>query len=69
MVSQPAGALGTVVLTALADTTSVATALIAGGVVLALGPPFNLPAWRREQWRLASHGLDVATAEESAPLV
>jgi len=51
MVGQPAGAIGIVVLTALADATSVTTALVVGGVVLAIAAPLYLPAWRRERVR------------------
>ncbi|MEH1013405.1 MFS transporter [Micromonospora sp. CPCC 206060] len=46
MVSLPAGALGGVLLTALAGATTVSTALLAGAVVLACAAPLYLPAWR-----------------------
>jgi MFS family permease len=46
MVSQPAGALGAVVLTALAAATSLSTAMLVGGAVLAVAAPLYLPAWR-----------------------
>ncbi|MEU8262780.1 MFS transporter [Micromonospora sp. NPDC048999] len=46
MVGLPAGALGAVVLTALADRTSVSLAMLVGAVVLALAAPLYLPAWR-----------------------
>ncbi|XTZ18013.1 MFS transporter [Micromonospora echinospora] len=46
MVAMPAGALGGIVLTALADTTSVRTAMLVGAVVLAVAAPLYLPAWR-----------------------
>ncbi|MCW3817161.1 MFS transporter [Micromonospora sp. DR5-3] len=46
MMGQPAGALGAVVLTALADRTSVSLAMLVGAVVLALAAPLYLPAWR-----------------------
>ncbi|MDW5326098.1 MFS transporter [Plantactinospora sp. KLBMP9567] len=45
MVAQPAGALGGVVLTSLAAATSVSTAMVVGGVVLAAAAPLYLPAW------------------------
>ncbi|MEN3611901.1 MFS transporter [Plantactinospora sp. ZYX-F-223] len=45
MVAQPAGALGGVVLTSLAAATSVRTAMVVGGVVLAAAAPLYLPAW------------------------
>jgi MFS family permease len=53
MVSQPAGSAGVVVLTALADGTSVSTALVTGGIVLAVAAPLYLPAWRKEKARRA----------------
>ncbi|WP_431912404.1 MFS transporter [Micromonospora carbonacea] len=46
MVAQPAGALGAVALTALADRASVSTAMLVGAVVLAAAAPLYLPAWR-----------------------
>jgi DHA1 family tetracycline resistance protein-like MFS transporter len=46
MVSQPAGALGLVVLTGLAQTQSVSTAMIIGAVVLAVAAPLYLVARR-----------------------
>lgn len=46
MVAMPAGALGGIVLTALADATSVRTAMLVGAVVLAVAAPLYLPAWR-----------------------
>ncbi|MFI2648183.1 MFS transporter [Micromonospora fulviviridis] len=46
MVAQPAGALGAVVLTVLADATSITVAMLVGGVVLAVAAPLYLPAWR-----------------------
>jgi MFS family permease len=51
MVSQPAGALGAVLLTALASGTDVSTAMYVGGAVLALAAPLYLPAWRKERAR------------------
>ncbi|GAA2706625.1 MFS transporter [Micromonospora olivasterospora] len=46
MMAQPGFALGAVVLTALADRNGVSTAMLVGGVVLALAAPLYLPAWR-----------------------
>ncbi|MFF3866607.1 MFS transporter [Micromonospora sp. NPDC001898] len=46
MMGQPAGALGAVALTVLADRTDVSTAMLVGAVVLALAAPLYLPAWR-----------------------
>ena len=69
MVSQPAGSAGTVVLTMLADGTSVSTALIAGGVVLAIAAPLYLPAWRAERARREhSREPDPVTPEDIAPV-
>ncbi|MBF9132644.1 MFS transporter [Plantactinospora sp. S1510] len=45
MVAQPAGALGGVLLTALAGATTVSTAMLVGAVVLAAAAPLYLPAW------------------------
>ncbi|MEH0845569.1 MFS transporter [Micromonospora sp. CPCC 205711] len=56
MMAQPAGALGMVVLTALADRTSVSLAMLVGAVVLAFGAPLYLPAWRAN--RAAATGPD-----------
>ncbi|MPV39011.1 MFS transporter [Georgenia subflava] len=49
MVMQPAAAIGLVVLTALADGTSVGLAIGVGGAVLALAAPLYLPAWRQDR--------------------
>ena len=49
MVGQPAGALGGIVLAALADATSVSTAMIVGGIILAVAAPLYLPAIRQER--------------------
>ena len=49
MVSQPAGAIGMIVLTALAGGVSVSVAMYVGGVVLALAAPLYLPAWRQDR--------------------
>ncbi|MFE9657103.1 MFS transporter [Micromonospora sp. NPDC006431] len=46
MMAQPAGALGAVVLTTVADRSSVSLAMLVGAVVLALAAPLYLPAWR-----------------------
>ena len=48
MVAQPAGALGLIVLAALADATSVSTAMVVGGIVCAAAAPLYLPALRAE---------------------
>jgi hypothetical protein len=54
MVSQPAGALGFVVLTAIADAASISTAMYVGAVVLAVAAPLYLPAWRQSRARRAA---------------
>lgn len=51
MVSQPAGAVGAIVLAALADGTSVTTAMVVGGIVCAAAAPLYIPAWRAERAR------------------
>jgi hypothetical protein len=48
MVSQPAGAIGAIVLSAIADDWSVSTAMIVGGIVCALAAPLYWPARRAE---------------------
>lgn len=49
MMSQPAGAIGVIVLTAIADATSTTPAMVIGGLVLAAAAPFYLPALRQER--------------------
>jgi predicted MFS family arabinose efflux permease len=56
MVSMVAGSAGTIVLTALADGASVATAMVVGAAVLALGAPLYWPALRRERSRTIPAG-------------
>jgi predicted MFS family arabinose efflux permease len=51
MVSQGAGAIGTIVLTAIADGASVNTAFVVAGIALAAGAPLYLPAMRVERPR------------------
>ena len=51
MVSQPAGAIGAIVLLALADGTSVTIAMVVGGVMCAAAAPLYIPAWRAERAR------------------
>ena len=68
MVSQPAGAVGTIALTSLADGTSVTTALISGGVILAVAAPLYLPAWRAEKARRSMlTEPEIVSAEDVAP--
>lgn len=47
MVAQPAFAVGALVLGAVADASSLSTALVVAAVVLALAAPLYLPAWRQ----------------------
>jgi MFS family permease len=54
MVSMPAGALGGVLLAALADATSLPVAIMVGAVVCAVAAPLYLPAWRQERARARS---------------
>lgn len=49
MAAQPAGAVGAVVLTALADAASVTVAMVVAAGVLALAAPLYRPAWREER--------------------
>jgi predicted MFS family arabinose efflux permease len=49
MFAQPAGALGLICLTAVADGTSTSVAMLVGGLVLALAAPLYLPALRQER--------------------
>ncbi len=51
MISQPAGAVGAIVLGALADGTSITTAMVVGGVACAIAAPLYLPAFRAERNR------------------
>ena len=53
MVSQPAGSLGAIVLSALADGASVSTAMIVGGIICAIAAPLYIPAWRQERAKRA----------------
>lgn len=51
MVFQPAAALGLIALTAVGESTSLATAMVLGGVILAAATAFYLPAHRAERRR------------------
>ena len=68
-VAQPAGALGTIALTALADATSVSVAMYTGAVILAAAAPLYLPAWRqaRAAAAVAPISPDLAHSEQPAP--
>ena len=60
MIAQPAGALGAILLSALADGTSISTAMIVGGIICALAAPLYIPAWRAERARAAGLPLEPA---------
>ena len=66
MIAQPAGALGAILLSALADGTSLSTAMVVGGVICALGAPLYIPAWRAERARDAGGALTPASTESIA---
>jgi len=48
-VSQPAGAIGAVVLTFVAQGASISTAMLVSAVILAVAAPLYLPAWRQSR--------------------
>ena len=60
MVGQPAGALGAIMLAALADGTSISTAMIVGGIICALAAPLYIPAWRAERARAGATAVGQA---------
>jgi MFS family permease len=51
MIAQPAGSVGGITLAALADGTSVSTAIVIGGIICAVAAPLYVPAWRQERAR------------------
>ncbi len=66
MVSQPAGAIGVIVLAALADGTSVTTAMVVGGILCAVAAPLYIPAWRAAKARgTVPEELPPSTSEVS----
>lgn len=62
MVGQPAGALGAILLAALADGTSISTAMVVGGIICAIAAPLYIPAWRAERARRANVVAGAAPA-------
>jgi hypothetical protein len=66
MLSQPAGAIGGIVLASLAGAVSVTVAMVVGGIVLAAAAPLYLPAWRARRVRAAPGDaqVDAPSAEE-----
>ncbi|MEU8044203.1 MFS transporter [Micromonospora echinofusca] len=67
MMAQPAGALGALVLTALADRTSISLAMFVGAVVLAVAAPLYLPAWRAERRTRSGQGDSTASLPTRPP--
>jgi predicted MFS family arabinose efflux permease len=70
MVSQPAGAIGAIVLASIADGTSLTTAMVIGGVVCAMAAPLYIPAWRAEKRRRAGNAVvsgDTIDTTEDPP--
>lgn len=66
MISQPAGAIGAIVLAALADGTSVTTAMVVGGVLCAIAAPLYVPAFRAERKRRTAQGPGPGSSVGSA---
>lgn len=62
MVGQPAGAIGAIVLASIADGTSLATAMLVGGIACAMAAPLYIPAWRAERRRNVEASQDAANA-------
>jgi MFS family permease len=60
MVAQPAGALGAIVLAAIADGTSISTAMVVGGIICAVAAPLYIPAWRAERVRNSTPTVEAA---------
>ena len=67
MISQPAGAIGAIVLAALADGTSVTTAFVVGGVICAIAAPLYLPAFRAERSRAKAAGTPALEPGAAPP--
>ena len=70
MVGQPAGSLGAIVLSAIADGWSVSSAMILAGIVCAIAAPLYLPARRAERaWanEAAVAGAPARTIDEPLP--
>lgn len=49
MFAQPAGSVGLIVLTGVADRVSTSAAMVLGGIVLTVAAPLYVPAWRQER--------------------
>lgn len=67
MVSQPAGAIGAIVLTAIASGTSVSTAMIVAGLACAAAAPLYLPARRAELQAVPTRTTDAPRRSERPP--
>jgi MFS family permease len=65
MVSQPAGAIGAIVLASIADGTSLTTAMVVGGIACAVAAPLYIPAWRAERRRGTEPDAVVGVEEVS----
>ncbi|MER7444397.1 MFS transporter [Micromonospora avicenniae] len=66
LMGQPGFALGAVLLTALADFSSVGTAMLVGAVVLAVAAPLYLPAWLAGRRTAAEAGAAATTGPTPA---
>jgi predicted MFS family arabinose efflux permease len=67
MVGQPAFAIGAIVLAALADGTSLTTAMVVAGILCAVAAPLYIPAWRAEKARNARTDEIGLSSEVSGP--
>lgn len=59
-ISQPSFAVGAVVLTVIAEDTSVSTAMLTGAVILAAAAPLYLPAWRQSRVDRGRQGVELS---------
>jgi len=62
MLAQASGAVGAIVLSAVADHTSASVAMYLAGGVLAAAAPLYLPAWRHERRRAQEPAAEVSSA-------
>ncbi len=65
MVAQPAGAVGAIVLAAIADGASVSTAMVVAAIACAAAAPLYLPAWRAERRRRPTPGPGTPLSTDS----
>ncbi|MFT4083659.1 MAG: MFS transporter [Nocardioides sp.] len=66
MFAQPAGSIGLIVLTGVADQISTSAAMFVGGAILAVAAPLYLPAWRQERAARTASPEPVVTSRVSA---